>query len=92
MNAELTRAVGEVMARLPDTGYDGGVNPGRTRSRGYVVTTTGAAIRENAERFTLLRALGGDLGNYVLYTTKSGRQRVTTRKQADRWGGRYEEL
>lgn len=40
-------------------GYAGDVEPGRTRSRGYVVTTTGDAIRREARDHTLLRALGG---------------------------------
>lgn len=40
-------------------GYDGGVEPGKTRSRGYVVTTNYKAIKDNAENHTLLRLLGG---------------------------------
>lgn len=48
----LRRAGGET------EGYAGGVEPGRTRSRGYVVTTTGESIRREARDHTLLRALG----------------------------------
>lgn len=40
-------------------GYDGGVERGATRSRGYVVTIDGDAIEDNATNHTLLRALGG---------------------------------
>lgn len=40
--------------------YAGGVEPGKTRSRGYVVTKTYAGIRREAKEHTLLRALGGD--------------------------------
>lgn len=45
-------------------GYEGGVNPGRHRSRGYVVTTTWAAMRDEAKNHTLLRALGSVAGRY----------------------------
>lgn len=40
-------------------GYAGGVEAGSTRSRGYVVTATPEAIRDNAQRHTLLTLLGG---------------------------------
>lgn len=57
----LQETVNGVADRLPDLGdgahYDGGVEPGASRSRGYVVTTSGAAIREEAETNALLRAL-----------------------------------
>lgn len=42
-----------------DDDYAGGVEPGRTRLRGYVVTASGKAIRREAEDHALLRALGG---------------------------------
>ena len=38
--------------------YAGGVNPGRHRSRGYVVTTSWRSMRHEARDHTLLRALG----------------------------------
>lgn len=44
-------------------GFDGGVDPGRHRSRGYVVTTTWAAMRDEAKNHTLLRALAKKAGS-----------------------------
>lgn len=38
-------------------GYVSGVNPGRRRSRGYVVTSTAEAIKDNAKNNTLLRSI-----------------------------------
>lgn len=40
-----------------DGGYASGVDPGRNRSRGYVVTTTLRAMRDESKDHTLLRAL-----------------------------------
>lgn len=54
LQEEVSRVLGSVGGH-----YSGGVEPGRTRSRGYVVTSTPEAIRDNAANHTLLRALGG---------------------------------
>lgn len=53
LQGEVSRILGEV----GDGDYAGGVEPGSSRSRGYVVTTSGDAIRAEAEDHTLLRAL-----------------------------------
>ena len=58
VNARLQQEVSRILGQVGE-GYAGGVEAGATRSRGYVVTTTGEAIRDNAENHTLLRALGG---------------------------------
>jgi hypothetical protein len=42
--------------------YDGGVNPGRRRSRGFVVTTSWKSIRDEARDHVLLRALAAQAG------------------------------
>jgi hypothetical protein len=42
-----------------DREYAGGVEDGRTRSRGYVVTANFEAIKDEAHKNLLLRALGG---------------------------------
>jgi hypothetical protein len=55
----------EVQAILDDVGrdhYDGGVESGRTRTRGYVVTKDYEGIKENSERQTLASALGRRMG------------------------------
>lgn len=44
--------------------YAGGVNPGRHRSRGYVVTTGWRAMRHEARDHTLVRALANRAGRY----------------------------
>lgn len=43
--------------------YAGGVDPGRRRSRGYVVTTSWKAMRDEAKNHTLLRALAKKAGS-----------------------------
>lgn len=51
----------EVEAVLDDVGregYDGGVEPGRTRSRGFVVTKNVGGVIDNARNASLTRALG----------------------------------
>lgn len=58
VEARLQQEVDRVLGQLPD-GYEGGVESGATRSRGYVVTGDGDAARDNAENHSLLRALGG---------------------------------
>lgn len=40
--------------------YASGVEPGKTRSRGYIVTKTFAGIRREHKEHTLLRVLGGE--------------------------------
>lgn len=56
LSAEVERVIARAGGR--EAGYEGGVEDGRTRSRGYVVTTTVEAIRREASSHTLLRALG----------------------------------
>jgi hypothetical protein len=58
---ELQAIVDEVMAQVQgdDREYAGGVEDGRTRSRGYVVTANFEAIKDEAHKNLLLRALGG---------------------------------
>lgn len=57
----LQEVVNGIAERLPDLGegehYDGGVESGASRSRAYVVTTSGEAVREEADTHALLRAL-----------------------------------
>jgi hypothetical protein len=50
-----------VLADLPlgHDHYGAGVESGRSRSRAYVVTATGEAMRAEAESNDLVRALGG---------------------------------
>lgn len=55
---QLQGIVNGVLGRL-ESDYAGGVESGRTRSRGYVVTTSAEAIRAEAENHALLRAIGG---------------------------------
>lgn len=43
--------------------YAAGVNPGKRRSRGYVVTTGWRAMRHEARDHTLLRALAKKAGS-----------------------------
>lgn len=62
---EVEAALQEQVDRITDaTGhpedYAGGVEDGKSRSRGYVVTKTYAGIRREAKEHTLLRALGGE--------------------------------
>jgi hypothetical protein len=59
LQAEVSRVLAEV-----NGDYDGGVESGASRSRGFVVTTSGDAIRQESEEHTLLRAIssGGGLG------------------------------
>lgn len=62
LEEEVKRVLGEV-DDFSGEHYAGGVEDGATRSRGYVVTTSGEAIAAEAEDHTLLRALtaGGGL-------------------------------
>lgn len=50
---EITRAI---KAQLVVGDYATGVESGRTRSRGYVVTADGAAVVDNSRNQSLLRA------------------------------------
>lgn len=54
----LQAEVSKVLSQVGD-GYEGGVEAGRTRSRGYVVTASEDARRDNSENQSLLRSLGG---------------------------------
>lgn len=56
---ELQSEVDRILAEVGTDGYDGGVGDGRSRSRGYVVTTTAKAVRAEHKSHKLLRALGG---------------------------------
>ena len=56
VDALLAKEVDRVVAQVGD-GYASGVEPGKTRSRGYVVTASPEALRDNSENQTLLRAL-----------------------------------
>lgn len=58
VKARLAQEVAAVRGRLGD-GYASGVEEGATRSRGYVMTETVEAMRDNAENHSLARALGG---------------------------------
>lgn len=61
VNALLNREVDRILegAGGYPGDYKGGVEPGRTRSRGYVVTNSVPAMRREAKDHALLRALGG---------------------------------
>lgn len=62
VDAALQTVVGAILAEVGTDDYDGGVNPGRTRSRGYVVTTSHKAVRDESRSHTLLRALANRSG------------------------------
>lgn len=62
VEAELQSEVDRVKRATGDTGYVGGVEAGKTRSRGYVVTASREARDDNSRNHTLLRALGGGRG------------------------------
>lgn len=59
MNAILEDEATAIGARAggESEGYVAGVNPGRRRSRGFVVTTTTEAVTDNAKNNTLLRSI-----------------------------------
>lgn len=61
VDAHLQAEVDRIAARLPlgPDQYRHGVEAGKTRSRGFVVTATPEAMIDNAENHSLLRALGG---------------------------------
>lgn len=63
-NAALQGIVDDLLAEVGTEGYAGGVNPGRSRSRGYVVTTSWRTIRHEARDHTLLRALAARAGKW----------------------------
>lgn len=62
VRALLEEQVGRVLSTVGDVDgaeYAGGVEPGRTRARGYVVTVSPDAMEDEVEDHTLLRAIGG---------------------------------
>lgn len=59
VTAELNKLVDDVLGRLSTPGYAGGVERGKSRSRGYVVTYDFEAILDNAENHSLIRAASG---------------------------------
>lgn len=61
VNAALDAEVDRILeAAGGDPGdYKGGTEPGKSRTRGYVVTNSVAAMRRESRDHTLLRALGG---------------------------------
>lgn len=61
VDALLEREVSRVMESAGGApgDYAGGVERGKTRSRGYVVTSSAEAMRREAKTHSLLRALGG---------------------------------
>lgn len=58
VGALIDHEVQAVLDEVGRDGYDGGVEPGRTRTRGYVVTKNADGIRDNSENASLVRALG----------------------------------
>lgn len=61
VEARLQKEVSRVLAEIGDvdgTNYVGGVEPGKSRSRGYVVTASPEAMIAEAEDHALIRALG----------------------------------
>lgn len=62
VESEIESRVSAVLDRMGD-GYEGGTEPGRSRVRGYVVTSSMEAIIAQANDASLLRALasGGTL-------------------------------
>lgn len=59
VDAELSRFVTDALDSAGRDKYDGGVEPGRTRSRGYVVTKNLDGVVDNSRNHTLLRIIGG---------------------------------
>lgn len=55
----LQKEVDRVVSQVGSEGYAYGVSEGKSRSRGYVVTASYATKKDNAENYTLLRAIGG---------------------------------
>lgn len=83
---EVDRILEAVSASGAD--YKGDVSQGVGRGTlgraiGRVWTADFDAILDNARNHSLLRALSG--GTLVLYTSKSGKTSLVTKKQADNW-------
>lgn len=57
VEARLRKEVDRVLDKVGRDDYEGGVEPGKSRSRGYVVTKTADAIRKESEGHTLGGAL-----------------------------------
>jgi hypothetical protein len=62
VDERLKAEVDRVINQLGNADYAGGVDKGRTRSRGYVVTTTFKAMLREHREHLLLKALGGGRG------------------------------
>jgi len=56
---ELADFVRQGLDRAGHDKYDGGVEPGRSRSRGYIVTKNVDGIIDHRRNHTLLRIIGG---------------------------------
>lgn len=61
VRADLERRVAAIAGQLPE-GYESGVEQGKTRLRGYVVTADSEAMRHEATSNAMVRALGAGRG------------------------------
>lgn len=59
VEAELRTFVESALDSAGRDKFDGGVEPGRTRSRGYLVTKNVEGIIDHRRNHTLLRVIGG---------------------------------
>ena len=59
VDAELTKFVAHALDEAGHDKYDGGIESGRSRSRGYIVTKNVDGIIDHRRHHTLLRILGG---------------------------------
>lgn len=59
VDAEVGRYVNDALAAAGTDKYAGGVEPGRTRTRGYIVTKNVEGILDHRRNLTLLRVIGG---------------------------------
>lgn len=62
VDAALQEHVSGVLDDVGTDGYVGGVEPGKSRSRGYVVTRNYSGILDNEQNASLVRALGRRMG------------------------------
>lgn len=56
---ELRSFVDDALDKAGRDKYDGGVEPGRSRSRGYIVTKNLDGIIDHRRNHTLIRVIGG---------------------------------